>query len=391
MSLPFRLSRHTIVGLMASAASPVILAQCMDFTLPATPFSAVAYVSAANAAGDRLIVGSLSSISYLAAVPLPFAANQRFCAMQEMSPGSYADAFVPTAAERAGDFASFTGLLVDPLAGGMPFPFGVIPLTRFPDTWAWRIASTTLSFENLTQPGQTTVATTSTGPAPPAGFALGNPPTYYDISTTAVFSGSVQVCINYTAVSYSNEVNLRLFHYENGAWVDRTSSIDTSVDRICAAVDSLSPFAVFEGAMQVAIDIDPGSRGNRINPKSSGRIPVAILSTGAFDAFSSVNQESLRFGQTGAEPSLSFCNRWAEDVNKDGYPDLVCHFDTQETGFVTGSTRGILQGSTKTGTPLAGTDSVRIVGESGRGHHSEREGRPSDGPESPHGPSDRKP
>ena len=89
---------------------------------------------------------------------------------------------------------------------------------------------------------QTTVTVSSAGAEPPAGFATGDPPTYYDISTTAVYDGPLMVCINYTGVAYSNEINLRLFHFEGGAWVDRTSSLDTSIDRICASVASLSPF-----------------------------------------------------------------------------------------------------------------------------------------------------
>ena len=104
-----------------------------------------------------------------------------------------------------------------------------------------------LTFDSVATSGTTGVTRTNTGLEPPAGFSLGHPPTYYELSTTAVFSGSVQVCINYTGTNYGNESKLKLFHFEEGKWEDRTVSLDTTNDIICASVTSLSPFAVFEG------------------------------------------------------------------------------------------------------------------------------------------------
>jgi hypothetical protein len=111
----------------------------------------------------------------------------------------------------------------------------------------------------------------------------------------------------------------------------------------------------------VSIDVKPGSLLNSINPKSRGRIPVAILSADGFDAPSEVDTSSLTFGGTGAEHSLAFCNSSPEDVNDDGFGDLVCHFDTGSAGFQSGDTEGTLNARTVSGTPLTGTDSVSIV------------------------------
>ena len=114
-------------------------------------------------------------------------------------------------------------------------------------------------------------------------------------------------------------------------------------------------------AIEVDIDIKPGSYPNSINPKSKGKIPVAILSTPDFDATTEVDRESLTFGRTGDEDSLAFCNPSAEDINYDGYYDLVCHFYTQSAGFVCGDEWGYLKGQTVDGVPIEGSDSVRIV------------------------------
>jgi hypothetical protein len=112
----------------------------------------------------------------------------------------------------------------------------------------------------------------------------------------------------------------------------------------------------------VAIDVKPGSDPPRINPRSNGTTPVAILSSSTFDAPAQVDQSTLTFGSTGNEPSLSFCSG-AEDVNADGMADLVCHFTTNLTGFQSsGSTNATLKGKTITGIPIQGTDTVVIIG-----------------------------
>jgi hypothetical protein len=107
----------------------------------------------------------------------------------------------------------------------------------------------------------------------------------------------------------------------------------------------------------VAIDIIPS-----INPKSNGKIPVAILSTNDFNAPVQVNPNTLTFGHTGDEQSLAFCNSGGADVNGDGLPDMVCHFTTQLTGLRAGDTAGILKGQSVDNILIKGADSIRIVG-----------------------------
>ncbi|UCC63458.1 MAG: hypothetical protein JSV36_22495 [Anaerolineae bacterium] len=66
----------------------------------------------------------------------------------------------------------------------------------------------------------------------------------------------------------------------------------------------------------VEIDIKPDSYPNSINPKSQGKIPVAILSTPDLWAPVEVDPGSLTFGHTGDEGSLAFCNPSPEDVEE---------------------------------------------------------------------------
>ena len=129
----------TVVGL----APRSLPAQCRDsFPGGLVPFLSIYYVSDPNASGDRLVVGRMTIDNYqrLQEIPLPNSIDQKFCNQIELAPGFFADAYVPTAAERRGDFSPFARLLLDPLAECSPFPGGLIPLSRIPDPFAWRIS-----------------------------------------------------------------------------------------------------------------------------------------------------------------------------------------------------------------------------------------------------------
>ncbi len=88
------------------------------------------------------------------------------------------------------------------------------------------------------------VSTSNSGPTPPSGFQLGNPPTYYDIGTTATYTPPVTVCIVYDPAPYPDPNSLHLLHYESNTWLDVTTSNDVTNHTICGQVDSLSPFLI---------------------------------------------------------------------------------------------------------------------------------------------------
>ncbi len=111
----------------------------------------------------------------------------------------------------------------------------------------------------------------------------------------------------------------------------------------------------------IQIDIKPGGDDNCINLGSNGVVPVAILGSAEFNV-QSVNQSTVRF--EGASPKAkgksgnlgSF-----EDVNNDGFTDLVLHFSTQDLGLVESDTEGELTGSLYGYTMIVGSDAVCIV------------------------------
>lgn len=114
---------------------------------------------------------------------------------------------------------------------------------------------------------------------------------------------------------------------------------------------------------QINIEIKPGNDGLApINPRSNGKIPVALLSSNAFDAMN-VDITSLSFGPTGDESSLGHCGRDGEDVNGDGRLDLVCHFENQKAGFAKGDLEGIVRGKLKWGARFEGRGLLKVVPE----------------------------
>jgi len=116
--------------------------------------------------------------------------------------------------------------------------------------------TTTISFDNVTTAGDTTVSVLESPPAlpgfpslppPPGGFQIGDPPTYYSLETTAVFENAT-ICIDYSGVSYVDESTLKLMHYNEASlvWEDVTVSLDTVNKMICGQTSSFSSFSVME-------------------------------------------------------------------------------------------------------------------------------------------------
>lgn len=112
---------------------------------------------------------------------------------------------------------------------------------------------------------------------------------------------------------------------------------------------------------EVRIDITPAETPNSIRLRSTGTVPVAILSEPGFAANTQVQLDSLTFGASGDERSLARCDVGGEDVNGDNLPDLVCHFRISASGFQADSAQGILRGQTVDGKAFTATAPVRIL------------------------------
>lgn len=160
--------------------------------------------------------------------------------------------------------------------------------------------------------------------------------------------------------SYPRQAPGELYSYQDG---DITRVSDN--DQFGNGVQVLTSTETIE----VTIDIKPCSDPNAINPDNRGVIPVAIKHTDEFDPVERVDVSTLRFGAPdvvkdggGATPAH---NGHVEDTvpcDGDGKDDLVLHFPTGDADFDGDEDIGWFEGETKDGTPLFGTDSVKLVG-----------------------------
>lgn len=107
----------------------------------------------------------------------------------------------------------------------------------------------------------------------------------------------------------------------------------------------------------VDVDIKPGSDPASINRKSKGVIPVAILGSPEF-LVHFVDPSTAVFGPGGATPAHG---GHLEDVNGDGYPDLVLHFRTRDADLAGDATEACVSAETTEGQGITGCDAVRIV------------------------------
>lgn len=136
-------------------------------------------------------------------------------------------------------------------------PPGAPPVSVTPLDPGSSTSPVTLIFSSVSQAGQTTVSIGSTPPSPPTpnAFQLGNPPMYYNLSSTATFTPPVTICINYVGVSFNNYSAIALYHYDSSlsppAWVNITvpnSQVTPPPPQntVCGKTNTLSPFALFE-------------------------------------------------------------------------------------------------------------------------------------------------
>lgn len=121
-------------------------------------------------------------------------------------------------------------------------------------------ANVTMTFSGVTSPGTTAVTQTANVPALPANYGVGQcsgsnqtncaPVTFYDVTTSATYSGSIVLCFN-----AGSESNAQVLHYQNGAWVNVTTSATTNSNDqtiVCGTVTSLSPFAIVGAPVTVS-------------------------------------------------------------------------------------------------------------------------------------------
>ena len=114
--------------------------------------------------------------------------------------------------------------------------------------------------------------------------------------------------------------------------------------------------------LKVKLDIRPHSKANRVNTRSRGTLPVAVLGKPGMKA-RSVDVDSLCFGSV-RQPASGDCSvrhgrGRLTDVNGDHRDDLVLRFDIKETQVRPSDRKACLVGRLKDGTRIVGCDTIR--------------------------------
>jgi hypothetical protein len=120
--------------------------------------------------------------------------------------------------------------------------------------------------------------------------------------------------------------------------------------------------AIAAPLIPVDIDIKPGSYPNSINNDGHGVIPVAILGNADFDVTLIVPETVALAGM--AIKAVGKANKLLshyEDVNGDGFDDLVVQIEDADGTLTEGTTEATLTGELMDGTLIEGSDEITIV------------------------------
>jgi YVTN family beta-propeller protein len=151
---------------------------------------------------------------------------------------------------------------------------------------------------------------------------------------------------------------------------NNTSNSVSAIDAATLTVEATVPVGNSPGAIGIVsvppvrtvhIDVRPGSTDNEINRKAKGPLPVAIFSSADFDAtLVDVGSVTLAAAPVRRKGNGTFSTE-IEDVNGDGWPDLIVQIDNQMLDLPDGSVEARLVGRTTSGVRFAGTDSIRLL------------------------------
>jgi probable HAF family extracellular repeat protein len=186
---------------------------------------------------------------------------------------------------------------------------------------------------------------------------------YYQITTTAIFTGNVTICLSYDDSGIVDEDTLSLVHCTGETCEDVTTDRNPSENRICGEISSFSWLTIgIPTVKEVTIDIKPGSDPNCFNQNEHGVIPVAIFGAADFDV-NNIKVDTLSLQGLGvrmAGKSNKYLAHYQYE-NDDDYLDLVVQFEDSDGWTSPGDEYAQLTGELFSGALIEGRDTICIV------------------------------
>jgi hypothetical protein len=192
-------------------------------------------------------------------------------------------------------------------------------------------------------------------------FQLEYPETY---SIDVVLNQDASIDIEISGDSGSDYVSALNPYF--GAALDQLYFIDTeggpsgTAQAGTAYLLRFDDVRVGESYAPVAIDIKPFETPNSINLRSKGTTPVALFGAPALEV-SQIDPATIRLAEAPVKSVHGRLMVAFEDLNGDGFTDMVVHVETQALQLQPGDSEAILTGSTFFGLMIRGKDAVRVV------------------------------
>ena len=204
------------------------------------------------------------------------------------------------------------------------------------------------------------LASVSFGDATWTSSELDNFSMVYSISTGGAGGGDslTGLTYNYLPINSASGVGIIILNFPLSITGKDSASGMPFEYEYTESTETLTPIVQ---ALNVAIDIKPGSDPNCFNINGHGVIPVAVLGNADFGV-SQIDLASVAFGELAVRVRGNkgpLCS--IEYSNDDAYLDLVCHFEDEAGNWDAGNGEAMLTGDLMDGTSFEGTDSICVV------------------------------
>ncbi len=101
---------------------------------------------------------------------------------------------------------------------------------------------------------------------------------FYDIGTTATYSGNPTLCFNLPSFTDSIQFGrLKILHLENNVWVNKTTSSNFATRQLCGQTSTFSPFAIADNLAPTAANVS--IRGRVLTNGGRGIARAKVLLT----------------------------------------------------------------------------------------------------------------